>query len=113
MTLEGRAVVVTGGARGIGWALVEGFLDAGSRVAALDVSWDGADDHRERIEGAGGLVMAADVRDDESIERSFDATMAAFGTVDALVNNAGLRQRAHCEGRDGQKGVRRNHNEGR
>jgi 3-oxoacyl-[acyl-carrier protein] reductase len=93
MTLEDRVVVVTGGARGIGRALVEGFLEAGSKVVAIDQSWDGESAFGDEIVKRGGLTLAADVRDDDSIGRAYDDTMAAFGTVDVLVNNAGLRQR--------------------
>jgi NAD(P)-dependent dehydrogenase (short-subunit alcohol dehydrogenase family) len=93
MTLEGRVVVVTGGARGIGRALVEGFMGAGSKVVVIDLSWDGEADFAHDIEGHGGLTLSADQRDEASIEAAFTDTMRKFGTVDVLVNNAGLRQR--------------------
>ena len=94
MALADRVVVVTGGARGIGRALVEGFLRERSKVVAMDLSWDGEEEFKSEIEGKhGGLTLSADVRDEASIERAFADTMKKFGTVDVLVNNAGLRQR--------------------
>ena len=72
MTLEDRVVVVTGGARGIGRALVEGFLEAGSKVVAIDQSWDGESAFGDEIVKRGGLTLAADVRDDDSIGRAYD-----------------------------------------
>ena len=94
MALADRVVVVTGGARGIGRALVEGFLRERSKVVAMDLSWDGEEEFKSEVEGKhGGLTLSADVRDEASIERAFAATMKKFGTVDVLVNNAGLRQR--------------------
>jgi NAD(P)-dependent dehydrogenase (short-subunit alcohol dehydrogenase family) len=93
MTLADRVVVVTGGARGIGRVLIEGFLRERSRVVAIDLSWDGEEVFKKEVEHGGGITLSADVRDDASIERAFVATTDAFGTVDVLVNNAGLRQR--------------------
>ena len=93
MTLEDRVVVVTGGARGIGRALGQGFLDAGSKLVAIDLSWNGEDEFAAVIQKQGGLTLSADVCDEASIAQAYSDTMEAFGTVDTLVNNAGLRQR--------------------
>ena len=50
-------------------------------------------DWKSEIERNGGITLSADIRDDASIGRAYADTIAAFGTVDVLVNNAGLRQR--------------------
>jgi NAD(P)-dependent dehydrogenase (short-subunit alcohol dehydrogenase family) len=93
MTLDGRVVVITGAARGYGRALVEGLLQSGARVAALDIAW--ADDGATReLSGRGDVItLTADVTDDEALDQAYEATLARFGTVDALVNNAALLQR--------------------
>jgi NAD(P)-dependent dehydrogenase (short-subunit alcohol dehydrogenase family) len=73
-----------------------GFLEAGSRVVATDMSWegDGAEELKQRIEDSGrGLIRVMDVTQEEEIAEALDATLGAFGTVDVLLNNAGMRQR--------------------
>ena len=100
MALDGKVVVITGAARGMGRAYVEGFLEKGSKVVALDRSWrptglsgDKDDtfsnslDNREDV-----LKMNFDISDDEQIQDALDTTVKKFGTVDVLINNASLRQ---------------------
>lgn len=89
--LEGRVVVVTGGARGIGRAISQAMLKAGAKVVAADKSWTGADDFRKELEASGnGAAVAMDLVEDAQMDEAYAATMARFGTVDVLVNNAAL-----------------------
>jgi 3-oxoacyl-[acyl-carrier protein] reductase len=74
---EGRAVVVTGGASGIGKAIADAFIANGDRVAVLDRS------------GAAGTI-AVDVSDEASVKAAFAAARSELGTIDVLVNSAGL-----------------------
>ena len=94
--------MVTGSARGIGRAMVRGFLAEGTKVVAMDLSWDptgfsGDDDDtflkelQDRQDDV--LVSTVDIRDLQAVEGTYQATIEKFGTVDVLVNNAGLRQR--------------------
>ena len=94
--------MVTGAARGMGRAMVRGFLAEGTKVVAMDLSWDptgfsGDDDDtflkelQERQ--ADVLVSTVDISDLQAVEDTYQATIEKFGTVDVLVNNAGLRQR--------------------
>lgn len=89
--LKDRVVVVTGGARGMGRAFTEGFLAAGARVVATDLSWDGV----EGVAGEEGrlLKLTMDVTKDAEIDAAYEATLAAFGTVDVLIGNAAMRSR--------------------
>ncbi|HLG74722.1 MAG TPA: SDR family oxidoreductase [Chloroflexota bacterium] len=89
--VEGRVVVITGGARGIGQAMGEGLLQAGARVAAADKTWTNADAYRQRLESSGqGLALELDVTSDEQLDAAYQAVLARFGTADALINNAAL-----------------------
>jgi NAD(P)-dependent dehydrogenase (short-subunit alcohol dehydrogenase family) len=99
--LDGRVVVVTGGARGIGRAFVEGFLVAGARVVAIDISWkpSGAsydtDDTwaRQLRERDDAMTLECDITNEDQVARALESTLARFGAVDALCNNAALLQR--------------------
>jgi NAD(P)-dependent dehydrogenase (short-subunit alcohol dehydrogenase family) len=100
MSVEGLVVAITGAARGMGREYVRGFLREGARVAALDVSWapsavsnDDEDFAAELAENEDALVLSTDLTIDTHVKRAYEATMARFGTVDVVINNAGLRQR--------------------
>ncbi|MFL4983708.1 MAG: SDR family NAD(P)-dependent oxidoreductase [Xanthobacteraceae bacterium] len=89
--LGGRVAVVTGGAQGIGRAIVERFLDCGATVAIWDR--DIALAERTAAETARPERVACvtvDVTRLAEVERARDATLAAFGEIDILVNNAGI-----------------------
>jgi NAD(P)-dependent dehydrogenase (short-subunit alcohol dehydrogenase family) len=100
MTLEGKVVLVTGAARGMGRAYVRGFLERGARVVATDRSWApsgvSSDDVDFLAELSGREDVLAEVMDisiDSHVKRVHAAAMDRFGTIDAVINNAGLRQR--------------------
>jgi len=91
MRLDGRVAVVTGSSRGIGKATARLMAAEGARV----VVHGKRDDGRlapivEGIKRGGGeaIAVAADVGDEREVDRLFDETLTAFGTVDVLVNNA-------------------------
>jgi NAD(P)-dependent dehydrogenase (short-subunit alcohol dehydrogenase family) len=89
--VEGRVVVVTGGARGIGKAMAEGFLKAGAKVVAADKTWDGADEFRAQLESSGqGMAVQMDVTNDGQLDSACASVTQRFGTADVLVNNAAL-----------------------
>jgi len=92
-TLQGKVVVITGGARGMGAAYSKAFLDLGSKVVSTDLSWGGADDLKATIEMSGGLALLMDITKGEQVDAAYQATIDRFGTVDVLINNAGMRQR--------------------
>jgi 3-oxoacyl-[acyl-carrier protein] reductase len=76
-----RTVLVTGGNRGIGYAIAEQFIALGHRVAVTARSGEGP---------AGSLTVRADVTDAASIDAAFSEVEAAFGPVEILVANAGI-----------------------
>jgi 3-oxoacyl-[acyl-carrier protein] reductase len=89
--LGGRFAVVTGGAQGIGRAIVERFLVSGAAVAIWDRDPDLAKKTAAELSGSGRVeAIAADVTDYADVERAREATLKAFGRIDILVNNAGI-----------------------
>jgi NAD(P)-dependent dehydrogenase (short-subunit alcohol dehydrogenase family) len=82
----GRVALVTGGTRGIGFAIARTFLEAGADVLVCGRS------EPEELPAAGGRIAefrAADVRDPGQAAGLVDATVQRFGRLDVLVNNAG------------------------
>jgi NAD(P)-dependent dehydrogenase (short-subunit alcohol dehydrogenase family) len=90
--LAGQVAVVTGGGTGIGAGISEALVAAGARVAVgYNSNAEGAEALAGRLRPRGEvLTHACDVRDKGQVEAFFDATIAAFGRVDCLVNNSGI-----------------------
>lgn len=91
--LTGKVAVVTGSGRGLGRAMAEGLAAAGAAVVTCARSFDEAMEVAARISDAGGraIGVAVDVTDRRSCAELIERTVAAFGRVDVLVNNAGSR----------------------
>jgi 2-keto-3-deoxy-L-fuconate dehydrogenase len=79
---DGLVAAVTGGASGIGAAIVQVLRDRGARVAVLDLDVSAVPD--------GVLGVRTDVADDASVRAAVDAVVAELGRLDVLVNNAGI-----------------------
>jgi NAD(P)-dependent dehydrogenase (short-subunit alcohol dehydrogenase family) len=89
--LEGRVAVVTGGARGIGRAIVERFLASGARVAIWDADSTRTERTLSELEaGASVIGCNADITSESSMRAALDETIAKLGKVDILINNAGI-----------------------
>lgn len=90
--LEGRVVVVTGAAHGIGKAYVERLAAEGARVAIADLDEDGAQAVAKGIVEGGGeaVAMRTDIADAESARQMAQKTADAFGRIDVLINNASM-----------------------
>jgi len=92
-TLNGKVVIVTGGSRGIGLAIARALVGEGVNVMAIGKSDAHLSAARPRIEGGGpgGVeTLQADVRHYDDMRRAVDATVARFGGLDILINNAGI-----------------------
>ncbi len=88
--LSGRNAVVTGGAQGIGRAIVARLLESGAAVAIWDRDAKLAADAAAELGGGRAIAMGCDVTRLTEIEAARDATMKALGRIDILVNNAGI-----------------------
>jgi glucose 1-dehydrogenase len=91
MTLENKVAIVTGGAKGIGFAIARRFASDGARVVVADVNEDAGSRAVEEI-GALGAVrfVRCDVGDRADVENLVASTLQAWGSIDVLVNNAGI-----------------------
>ena len=89
MSLEGKIALVTGASRGIGKAIAEQLVAMGATVVGTATSEKGAANISEYL-GGNGKGMVLNVTETESIDALFDAIKADYGTVDVLVNNAGI-----------------------
>jgi len=99
-SLSDRVVLITGGATGIGEALVRAFALQGARVAFFDVQDGPAIALRNELSVAGctaPLYLHCELTDVEALKESVGRVLAATGTVDVLVNNAGNDQRHATE----------------
>lgn len=89
--LSRRNAVVTGGAQGIGRAIVERFLASGATVAIWDRDIDLAKQAATELKGQGSVsAVAVDVTRYPDVERARDETIKSLGRIDILVNNAGI-----------------------
>jgi 3-oxoacyl-[acyl-carrier protein] reductase len=91
-SLAGRAVIVTGGSRGIGAAIAALLAEHGASVLVSGRDADRVQTAVKAMEGLGGRVvgLAADAAKREDVDRLVDAARQEFGRLDVVVNNAGI-----------------------
>ena len=91
---EGRVVIVTGAARGIGAGTAKRFAGEGASVALLDLDEGAATETAAAVAGGSGAARAigvgCDVADAGAVERAVSRVVEELGKVDVLVNNAGI-----------------------
>jgi NAD(P)-dependent dehydrogenase (short-subunit alcohol dehydrogenase family) len=89
--LEGRVVVITGGARGIGYAVAQRALRSGAQVALWDIDSKRLERGKKELEALGTVSTATvELTDEASIDKAVAATVAAHRAIHVLINCAGI-----------------------
>ncbi|KAK3940550.1 hypothetical protein QBC46DRAFT_122753 [Diplogelasinospora grovesii] len=92
-TAQGKTVIVTGAAGGLGKAIADAFLAAGANVVICDVNPQriaAAEEEWTKSYSGKFLTKQTDVSDETAVQELIDAAVAKFGRLDVLVNNAGV-----------------------
>ncbi|WP_338603762.1 SDR family oxidoreductase [Sulfolobus tengchongensis] len=100
MRFKGRIVVITGGTRGIGRAITEGFLREGATPVVLYAS---AENEAKKLKEKGAYIIKCDVGNREEVRKAKEIVDKEFGKVDIIVNNAGIMVLMPFEEFDEQK----------
>lgn len=89
--LDGKTAIVTGGGRGLGAQIAEGFAEAGANVVVCSRKLEACEEISEQLKqkGVKSLALACDVTNPEDVKRVIQKTLEEFGTIDILVNNSG------------------------
>jgi len=98
MKLEGTGAIVTGGASGLGRAVVELFAKAGAKVVVFDLNAEAAE---RAAKETGGVAVAGDVASEADAKRAVDTAMSEFGNLRILINCAGVGTPGKIVGREG------------
>ncbi len=96
VSLEGKTVVVTGAAQGIGRAIVELAVQLGAQAAAIDLNAEGLDALSKDV-GKNVATYVGNVADPQFAQETVEAISAKFGAIHGLVNNAGITRPAMIE----------------
>jgi len=94
LDLRGKVAIVTGGARGIGGSIAEGFAREGANIVIGDLLLEAAQELAEKLNSSGARAIAvrADVTKKSDVDSLIATTMKEFGSIDILVNAAGITQ---------------------
>ncbi len=87
--LAGKTALITGAARGIGLAFARAYVAEGARVAIADIDLERAREAASEL-GPDAVAVAMDVTQQDSIDQAVRETIAAFGQIDILINNAAV-----------------------
>ena len=92
---EGKVIVVTGSGGGIGTAIAQRFARESGQVVVTDTNVEGAEATTKSIldEGLKAITMIADISNRDACYKLIEDTVAKFGKIDVLINNAGINRR--------------------
>lgn len=88
--LDGRVAVVTGAARGIGFAIASRFAQAGATVVVSDLDGDAAQQAADTLPGGRARAVPCDVRDERQVQELVERTVTDLGALHVMVPNAGV-----------------------
>jgi gluconate 5-dehydrogenase len=91
--LSGKTAIITGGGRGLGEFIAEGFAEAGANIILASRKVDACEEAGKKLAAANGvkyLAVKCDTGKQDDIKNLVDVTVKEFGTIDILVNNAGI-----------------------
>lgn len=94
---QDKVVVITGGSDGIGKALVEAFVELGAKVATCGRNYDKLYHVKSLCPGKPLLIHTADVSKEADCRSFIDAVINYYGTIDILINNAGVSMRSQVK----------------
>nr|XP_009291007.1 15-hydroxyprostaglandin dehydrogenase [NAD(+)] isoform X2 [Danio rerio] len=101
MSLHGKTALVTGGAQGIGRAVVEELLQNGAKVALVDLNQSVGEECKSDLDDQFGedncIFIQCDVTDGEKLGDAFRNTVDRFGRLDIVINNAGINNEKNWE----------------
>ena len=89
--LKGKVAIITGGARGIGYAIAERMLDSGAEVCLWDIDDERLHVAESALSGKGRtVIMKIELTSEQEVQSAADKVQSLFGKIDILVNNAGI-----------------------
>ena len=91
-SLEEKVAIITGGSKGLGLMIAEGFAEAGAKLVLCSRKLDQCEEAATKIRSMGAEchALSCDVSDSEDVNKMIEFTIKQFGRVDILVNNAGM-----------------------
>ena len=90
MRLENKTVIVTGGGSGFGEGIAKRFAEEGANIVIADINQKNGEEVANNIEGS--FFCEVDVANNSDVKNMIETTLEKFGSLDVLVNNAGIAQ---------------------
>ncbi len=87
---EGRVALVTGGASGIGFAVVQQLSELGAKIAVADLNFDAANSVATEVSCSEAMAIKVDVQDPDDVSKMTNTVIAKYGKLDILVHSAGV-----------------------
>lgn len=95
--LKDQIAIVTGGAQGLGFSTAECLAGYGAKIAIFDLDGDLAAHQANQLSGDGHIGLRCNVTDTEERKQAIQVVLDTFGTIDVLVNNAGIQYHSNAQ----------------